>query len=194
MLPAIRLRACETTERLIAAFEDGNHRYVFGEGSDRDAAVLDLSRLASGALRESCRPRAQHDSLVVIGSVLLVDAPEPHDAGGAVEPLRSRLLVGAGRPAVAVGLLAGAFLFPGGGTVADLLGMAGVATVALVCPPVREALQRAKELFGPVPPGGGQAEPVGDGLNPTASPSPMACPHCAGSSAGCREPRTTLGR
>ncbi|WP_411576308.1 hypothetical protein [Streptomyces mutabilis] len=148
MPPAVRLRTREATERLIAAFEDGNHRYLFGEGPDRDTAVRDLSRLVSGVLRQSCRPRAQRDSLVVIDSVLLVGAPEPSEADGAVEPLRSRLLEAAGRLVVAVGLLAGAFLFPGGGAAADLLGIAGVAIVALVCPPVREALQRAKEFFG----------------------------------------------
>ncbi|WP_371100018.1 hypothetical protein [Streptomyces sp. PU_AKi4] len=194
MPPAIRSRARETTERLIASLEDGNHRYLFGEGPDRDTAVLDLSRLVSGALRESCRPRARRDSLVVIDSVLLVDAPEPSDAGGTVEPLRNRLLAGAGRLAVAVGLLAGAFLFPGGGAVADLLGIAGVATVALVCPPVREALQRAKEFFGTTPLNDGQAEAVVGRLNSTASPSSAACPHCAGSSAGCQGPRATPGR
>ncbi|WP_411091104.1 hypothetical protein [Streptomyces sp. 049-1] len=182
MPPAIRFRTRQATERLVAALEDGNHRYLFGEGPDRDKAVLDLSRLVSGVLRQSCRPRAQRDSLVVIDSVLLVDTPDPSDAAGVVEPLRSRLLAGAGRLAVAVGLLAGAFLFPGGGAAADLLGIAGVATVALVCPPVREALQRAKEFFGTAPPGDGQAEAVAERLSPAASPPSVACSHCAGSS------------
>ncbi|MFE5399479.1 hypothetical protein ACFQ9U_33570 [Streptomyces sp. NPDC056568] len=194
MSPAIRLRTREATDRLIAALEDGNRRYLFGEGPDRDTAVRGLSRLVSGVLRQSCRPRAQRDSLVVIDSVLLVDAPEPSDAAGAVEPLRSRLLAAAGRLAVAVGLLAGALLFPGGGAAADLLGIAGVATVALVCPPVREALQRAKELFGTAPPGDGQADAVAERLNSTASPPSVACPHCAGSPAGGQAPRSTPGR
>ncbi|MGX1404190.1 hypothetical protein [Streptomyces sp. SAI-097] len=194
MPTAIRLRTRKSTERLIAALEDGNHRYLFGEGLDRDAAVRDLSRLVSGVLSQSCRPRAQRDSLVVIDSVLLVDAPESSEADGAVEPLRSRLLAAAGRLAVAVGLLAGAFLFPGGGAAADLLGIAGVATVALACPPVREALQRAKEFFGTAPPGDGQAEEVAESLNPTASPPSVACPHCAGSSADGQGPRPTPGR
>jgi hypothetical protein len=191
MPPAIRLRTHEATERLIAAIENGNHRYLFGEGPDRDTAVRDLSRLVSGTLRHSCRPRAQRDSLVAIDSVLLVDAPKSREPDGAVEPLRSRLLAGAGRLAVAVSLLAGAFLFPGGGAVTDLLGIAGVATVALICPPVREALQRAKELFGTAPTGDGQAEAVAERLNPTDSPPSAACPHCAGSPAGGQWPRST---
>ncbi|MEU7402100.1 hypothetical protein [Streptomyces sp. NPDC044948] len=194
MPPAIRLRTRQATERLIAALEDGNYRYLFGEGPERDTGVRDLSRLVSGVLRQSCRPRAQRDSLVVIDSVLLVDAPEPSEADGVVEPLRSRLLAAAGTLAVAVGLLAGAFLFPGGGAAADLLGIAGVATVALVCPPVREALQRAKEFFGTTPPGDGQADAVAERLNPTACPPPVACSHCAGSSAGDQGPWPRPGR
>lgn len=182
MPPASRARVRGTTERLITALADGDHRYLFGEGTDRDAAVLDVSRLVSGALRQSCRPRAQHDSLVVIDAEILVDAPEPDAAGGAVEPLRSRLLAGAGRLAVAVGLLASAFLFPGGGAAADLLGVAGVATVALVCPPVRDALQGAKGFFMSSPTDR-QTEALDEGPSRTASSLLMPCPHCAECSA-----------
>ncbi|MFC5955406.1 hypothetical protein ACFP51_13190 [Streptomyces pratens] len=63
------------------------------------------------------------------------------------EPLSNRLLAGAGRLAVTVGLIAGAFLFPGGGAVPDLLAAAGVAGLAVICPPVRDLLHRGGELL-----------------------------------------------
>ncbi|MFG2628594.1 hypothetical protein [Streptomyces sp. NPDC048473] len=106
MPPEARERVRAITERLIAALADGNQRYLFCEGADRDTAVRDLSSLVAGALRHSCRPRAQRDSLVIVDAVLLAEAPEPDPMGTATEPLRSRLLAGAGRIAVAVGLLA----------------------------------------------------------------------------------------
>jgi hypothetical protein len=179
MPPAVGARAREVTERLLAALADANQRYLFGEGAERETAVRDLSRLAAGALRHSCRPRARRDSLVIIDAVLLADTPEPDMGAAEGEPLRSRLLAGAGRLAVAAGLLAGAFLFPGGGAAADLLGVAGVATIALVCPPVRDALQRAREFFV----GGSPVErtPVAAEEEPSrpASPSPGSCPRCS---------------
>ncbi|MFF7467740.1 hypothetical protein [Streptomyces sp. NPDC008092] len=80
MPTAARERVRETAERLIATLADGNQRYLFGEGADRDAAVRDLSRLVAGALRHSCRPRARGDSLGVVDAALLTDAPEPDAA------------------------------------------------------------------------------------------------------------------
>jgi hypothetical protein len=181
MPPTVRERVRESTERLIAALADGNQRYLLGEGAERAAAARDLSRLVAGALRHSCRPRAQRDSLVVIDAALLAYAPEPDPAGTAVEPMRSRLLAGAGTVLLAGGLFAGAALFPGGGVVSDLLAAAGLASVALVCPPLREALHRARELLA-----GGLSNGVGNGRPETADlePSPGAtstatpCAHC----------------
>ncbi|MFF3735845.1 hypothetical protein [Streptomyces sp. NPDC002566] len=180
MPSAARARVREGTERLIAALAAADQRYLFGEGADREAAVRDLSRLVAGALRHSCQPRAQRDSLVVVDAVLLADAPEPDAAGGPAEPLRSRLLAGAGRLAVAAGLLAGAVLFPGGGAVPDLLAAAGLATVALVCPPLRDALHRAKELLVGGPPAGDRGPETADD-EPSAPPSASTgpCPYCA---------------
>ncbi|MFD2689435.1 hypothetical protein ACFS5L_32055 [Streptomyces phyllanthi] len=180
MPPATRARVREDTERLIAALADADQRYLLGEGADREAAVRDLSRLVAGVLRHSCRPRAQRDSLVVVDAVLLPDTPEPDAADVPAEPLRSRLLAGAGRLAVAVGLLAGAVLLPGGGAASDLLAAAGLATVALICPPLREALHRAKELLvGGAPTGDrGPETPDDESSAPTAAPT-GSCPHCA---------------
>ncbi len=181
MPPAARTRVRETTERLIGALAEANQRYLFGEGPDRDTAVRDLSRLVAGALRHSCLPRAQRDSLVIIDATLLTDAPELDAAATAAEPLRSRLLAGAGKVAVAVGLLAGAVLFPGGGAVSELLAAAGLASVALVCPPLREALHRARELLV----GGlstGDSEPAVTDEEPSRRPVPVPpapCSQCA---------------
>ncbi|WP_437027091.1 hypothetical protein [Streptomyces sp. enrichment culture] len=176
MPPAARTRVRETTERLIAALADANQRYLFGEGPDRDSAVRDLSRLVAGALRHSCRPRAQRDSLVVIDAWLLADAPEPDAASTATEPLRDRLLAGAGKVTLAAGLFAGAFFFPGGEAVSGLLVFAGLASVAPVCPPLRDALHRAKEFFGGGATTGGTASPVVDEEpNRPAPVSPTPC-------------------
>ncbi|MFI9173061.1 hypothetical protein [Streptomyces lincolnensis] len=181
MPPATREQLRQTTERLIAALADADQRYLFGEGADRDTAVRDLSLLVAGALRHSCRPRGQRDSLVVIDAALLADAPEPAAVATAAEPLRSRLLAGAGKAAVAVGLLAGAVLFPGGGAVSELLAAAGLASVALVCPPLREALHRARELLLGGPSTGGN-EPTATDEEQSRHPVPIPpapCPHCA---------------
>lgn len=168
---ASRQRVRATTERLISALAECNDRYLFCEGSDRDIAVRALSWLVADALRHSCRPRAQRDSLVIVDEALLVGVPEPDAVSMAAEPLRSRLLAGAGKTAVAVGLLTGAVLFPGGGAVADLLAAAGLASVALVCPPLREALYRARELLVGGPSAGSGAPEVADEA-PSPAPSP----------------------
>lgn len=146
MPPAARERVGASTEHLIAKLGDGNQRYLFCEGAERDIAVRDLSWLVSDALRRSCRPRTQRDGLLIADVAILAEVPEP-DAVSVVEPLRNRLLAGAGRMALAVGLLTGAALFPGGGAVSDLLAAAGLASVALICPPLREALHRARDLL-----------------------------------------------
>ncbi|QQC89034.1 hypothetical protein [Streptomyces alfalfae] len=183
MPPAARERLRQTTERLIAALVDADQRYLFGEGSDRDTAVRDLSLLVAGALRHSCRPRGQRDSLLVIDAALLVDAPAPDAAATATEPLRSRLLAGAGKVAVAVGLLAGAVLFPGGGAAAELLAAAGLASVALVCPPLRETLHRARDLLTGGPSTGDSGTAVTEEeQSRSASVPPDPCPRCAGHS------------
>ncbi|MFE7836909.1 hypothetical protein ACFU53_12890 [Streptomyces sp. NPDC057474] len=180
MPPATRARVRETTERLVGSLAHGKHPDKFGEGPDREAAVRDLSRLVAGALRRSCRPRAQRDSLVIVDSRLLADAREPDEAGAANEPLRSRLLAGAGRLAVAVGLLVGAFLFPGGGVASGLLMFAGLAIVAKGSPLLREGLNRAGELFlGGSSPDTRAPEP-GDEEPSRPLPAPPApCPNCA---------------
>ncbi|MFE3180112.1 hypothetical protein ACFXKR_04305 [Streptomyces violascens] len=178
MPAAVRARVGENTERLIAALADANQRYLFGEGTDRDTAERALSLLVAGALRHSCRPRGQRDSLVVIDAALLADAPEPDAAATAAEPFRSRLLAGAGKAAVAVGLLAGAVLFPGGGAVSGLLAAAGLASVALVCPPLREAMHRARELL-PGGPSTGDNEPKATDEEQSRPPVPVPCPQCA---------------
>lgn len=182
MPAATRERVGENTERLIAALAEANQRYLFGEGADRDTAVRDLSRLVADALRRSCRPRAQRDSLVVVDAALLAHAPQPDAAGTAAEPLRSRLLVGTGRLAVAVGLFGGAFLFRGEGGASVLLVGVGVATVALVLPPLREALLRFGGLvLGAFGGSSGGGIPETPPLEPSPpEPAPAApCPHCA---------------
>ncbi|MEW2165042.1 hypothetical protein AB0912_18925 [Streptomyces sp. NPDC007084] len=184
MPPAARARVRATTERLIAALDDANQRYLFGEGAERDTAVRDLSRLVADVLRHSCRPRAERDSLVIVDPRLLADAPESDEAEAAPEPLRSRLLAGAGTIAVAVGLLGGAVVFPGGGAVSELLAAAGLAGVALVCPPLREALHRARELVPGGPSTGGN-EPTATYEEQSRHPGPVAaapCPDRAGHS------------
>ncbi|MFJ3877329.1 hypothetical protein ACIPW5_07735 [Streptomyces sp. NPDC090077] len=183
MPPASRQRVRATTERLISALVERNERYLFCEGSDREIAVHGLSWLVTDALRHSCRPRAHRDSLVIVDEALLVGVPEPDAAGLATEPLRSRLLAGAGKIAVTVGLLTGAVLFPGGGAVADLLGAAGLASVALVCPPLREALYRARELIvGGPSVGSGAPEVADEAPSPPPPPGPSR-PQGAGLSA-----------
>ncbi|MFF3375436.1 hypothetical protein ACFYXF_21125 [Streptomyces sp. NPDC002680] len=180
MPPVTRTRVRETTERLVTVLADGNQRYLFGEGPDRAAAIRDLSRLVAGALRHSCVPPAQHDSLVIIDSRLLADTPEPGEAGVATELLRNRLLAGAGRLAVAVGLLAGAVLFPGEGVASDLLAAAGLASFALVCPPLREALNRARGLlFGGLPTDNAAIELADEEPSRPVPASSTPCPHCA---------------
>ncbi|MCZ9341741.1 hypothetical protein NGM37_28675, partial [Streptomyces sp. TRM76130] len=106
MPPAVRTRVRETTERLIAALVESNQRYLFGEGPDRDTAVRDLCRMVAGALRRSCLPRAQRDSLVVIDAALLAGAPEPDPAHTAPASFGNRLRTGAGKAASVVVLLA----------------------------------------------------------------------------------------
>ncbi|MET7731476.1 hypothetical protein ABZT02_08910 [Streptomyces sp. NPDC005402] len=179
--PVAREQLRQTTERLIGALTHADQRYLFSEGADRDTAVRHLSLLVAGALRYSCRPRGQRDSLVVIDTALLADAPEPDAAATEAEPLRSRLLAGAGKAAVAVGLLAGAVLLPGGGAVSELLAAGGLASVALVCPPLREALHRARELLvgGPSTGDNEPALPGEEHSRPPVSVPPGPCPHCA---------------
>lgn len=179
MPPATRERVRANTEQLIAALTDANQRYLFGEGADRDSALRDLSRLVASTLRHSCRARSRRDSLVVVDARLLADVPESGAADAVTEPLGSRLLAGAGRLAVAVGLLAGAFLFPGGGVVPDLLAAAGVAGLAVICPPLRDFLHRGMQYLV----GGSTTAVEGEAGEeepncPAPSPSTL-CPHCS---------------
>lgn len=179
MPPDIRERVRETTERLIAVLTDANQRYLLGEGPDPETAERDLSRLVADVLRHSCRPRAQRDSLVIVDAALLANASHPDGAGTVAEPLRSRLLAGAGRLAVAVGLFAGAFLFRGEGEASGLLVALGVATAALVLPQLREAMLRFGGLvFGGSPGGGEPATPHVE-PSPPQPASTTPCPHCA---------------
>ncbi|MGW3956274.1 hypothetical protein ACWEKM_36435 [Streptomyces sp. NPDC004752] len=180
--PDIRERVRETTERLIAALADANGRYLLGEGTDREAAIRDLSRLVADTLRHSSPRRDQRDSLVIVDEALLADTPRPDGAGTAAEPLRSRLLAGAGRLALAVGLFAGAFLFRDAGEPSVLLVGAGLATTALVFPSLREALVRFGGLalggFGGSSGGGKPETPTAEPSTPEPASTPP-CPHCA---------------
>ncbi|MEU3931564.1 hypothetical protein AB0E85_05870 [Streptomyces sp. NPDC029044] len=186
MSPAARERLRQTTERLIATLADADQRYLFGEGTDRDTAVGDLSLLVADALRHSCCPRGQRDSLVIIDATFLADAPEPDAAATAAEPLRSRLLAGAGKVAVAVGLLTGAVLFPGGGAVSVLLALAGLSVIT----PFREALYRVKEFFaGGSAPGVTDLQVAGEQLNRPTPATSMPCSHC-----GAHSPVTAVSR
>ncbi|WP_225800461.1 hypothetical protein [Streptomyces sp. NK15101] len=185
MPPEAREGARVTAERLTAALSSASQRYLFSQGADRDRAVRGMALLAAGALRQSCRPRHQHDSLVIIEGVLLAEAPEVEVVGATAEPLRARLLAGLRRMAVAVGLVVGAFLFPEGGIVPDLLGAAGLASIALVCAPLREALHRARELIV-----GGSPTSVGSPeleVGAPASPAAASCARCAGREGGSRQ-------
>ncbi|MEV5164381.1 hypothetical protein AB0K66_07140 [Streptomyces werraensis] len=74
---AVGERVRQDTERMIAALTQANEGYLFSEGPDREAAVGELARLVSGALRHSCRPRDSRDSPVVIGAHLLADVVVP---------------------------------------------------------------------------------------------------------------------
>ncbi|QCR50071.1 hypothetical protein EF919_20540 [Streptomyces sp. WAC02707] len=141
---AVRERVRQDTERLIAALTQSNVRFLLSEGADRETAVRELARLASNALRHSCRPRTSRDSLVVIGARLLADAPSPDGtAGASEEPLPNRLLRGAGWLMAAAALFTGAAVFPGGGAAADVLTLAGAFSVAAVFPALRAVLGRA---------------------------------------------------
>ncbi|MFJ8772033.1 hypothetical protein [Streptomyces microflavus] len=179
MPPAARARVRATTEHLIEALHDADQRFLFGEGTDRDAAVHDLALLAADVLRHSCASRAQRDSLVVVDPRLLADAPETEEPDATSEPLRSRLLAGAGTLAVAMGLLAGAVLLPGGGFAEDLLTAAGLASIALVCPPLRDALLRARELLV----GGSAADVRATGPTHEEAGATAPCQNCADRSA-----------
>ncbi|MFH9862548.1 hypothetical protein [Streptomyces sp. NPDC017202] len=147
MPPATRERVRAGTEQLVAALADADQRYRLGEVADRDSALRYLSRLVAGTLRHSCRARYRRDSLVIVDARLLADGPESDAAGAVAEPLGSRLPAGAGRLAVTVELIAEAFLFPGGGAVPDLLAAAGVAGLAVICPPVQGLRHRGGELL-----------------------------------------------
>ncbi|MDP9681449.1 hypothetical protein [Streptomyces griseoviridis] len=175
MPPAARTRARETTERLIGALAEADQRYLFGEGPDRDTAVRALSRLAAGALRHSCLPRAQRDSLVIIDATLLTNAPEPDVAHTAPESFGSRLRARAGKAALVVAFLAGAFLFPEGGALSVLLALAGLAVIS----PFREALYRVKDFVaGGSAAGATELQGVGEELGRPAPATFMSCSHC----------------
>lgn len=179
MPPAVRESLRETTERLVAALAEGNRRYLLSEGPDREAAVRDLSRLVSDMLRRSCRARACRDSLVIVDPRLLANAPEPEAASSLAEPLRSRVLAGAGKLAVAAGFLAGAVFLPVGGEVSGLLAAAGLAGVAAVWPPLREFLNRGGELLTGRPSNAQEPEGLhGEPSHPAPSTSRL-CSHCA---------------
>ncbi|MGW7127845.1 hypothetical protein ACWGIA_05715 [Streptomyces bobili] len=176
MSPAARERAQQSTERLIAALTDNDHRYLFGEGADRDTAARQLSRLASSALSRSCRPRAQLDALVFCDPHLLENVPAVDPAATVGEPLRNRVFGVAGRLVVAAGLFAGAAFFPDG-VASGLMVFAGLASIALVYPPLREVLALAREpLLG--------SPPVSDEPRETTYPqrpvpsTTTPCPDC----------------
>ncbi|NIY68827.1 hypothetical protein [Streptomyces malaysiensis] len=189
MPPATRDRVRATSERLIVALDDANERYLLGEGADREVALRDLARLVAGALRQSCPPRAERDSLLIIDPRLLAGGSEADEAGAATEPLRTRLLAAVGRLAVAAGLIAGAFLVPGGEAVSALLVAAGVSSVAAIWPHLREALHRGGQLVG----GSSTArEPESAAEEPSRpAPSPSTpCPRCSDRSTVTTESRT----
>ncbi|MDI3418710.1 hypothetical protein [Streptomyces luteolus] len=178
MSAGARQRAHGTTERLIAVLGDADRRYLFSEGAERDTAERDLSRLIASILAHSCPPRAQRTSLLMVDLALLPDTAESDAADSAPEPFRNWLLAGAGKLAVAVSLLAGAALFPGGGPPSALLAAAGLAGVALVYAPLRDALQRARPLLvgGPPAEHGGAEAAAEEPQTPPARP--VHCSHC----------------
>ncbi|MFJ9020584.1 hypothetical protein ACIRPU_11450 [Streptomyces sp. NPDC102259] len=174
MASEVREQARQDTERLVAALTEYHRRVLFGEGTEKEAVVRDLAHLVSSTLRYSCRPRVRLDGLVIVAPALLADTPVPEASATAGEPPRTRIARAAGRLAVAAGLLAAAALFPGAGAATELLTAAGLVSLALVCPPLREALERVRELLSREPP----ADP---GCEQPAPPPP--CPHCAARSA-----------
>lgn len=144
-------RGCEelsdTTERLIAALSDADHRYLFTERADREAAVHDLSRLVSDVMRRSCASRATRNSLVIVDRCLIADTPAPDPTETATEPLVRRLLAGVGRLVVAVGLFAGAYVLLNGAVASGLLATAGLVVLASAYRPLWDALPWIGRLF-----------------------------------------------
>lgn len=181
MSPVARERVRLVTERLIATLVDSDHRYLFGEGADRDTAARELSRLASNALSHSCRPRAQLDGPLFVDPRLLENAPEADPAATVAEPLKNRVLTVAGGLATAVSLFAGAALFSDS-VASGMMVFAGLASVALVYPPLREVLPWARDSVLGGPPANDEAG-VAEPPLPPAPPSSTTCPDCAARSA-----------
>src|SRR5690606_33471592 len=102
-------------------------------------------------------------------TLALTGRHEADEVDAVGEPLRTRLPAGVGRLAVAARLLAGVFLFPGGAVVQDLLAAAGVAALAVIWPPLREALHRGARLLA-----GGSSAPG----NPRPRTTSRAARHC----------------
>lgn len=100
------------------------------------------------------------------------------------EPLRTRVPAEVGRLAVvAARLHAGVFLFSGGGVVQDLLAAAGVAALAVIWPPLREALHRGAKLLVGGSPSAGEPEATDDEPSRPALSPTTHCAHCADRSA-----------
>ncbi|MBP5935992.1 hypothetical protein [Streptomyces acidiscabies] len=142
-----RKKLSGTTDRLIAALSDADHRYLFTEGGDREAAVQDLSRLVSDVMRRSCESRATRTSLVIVDDSLTAGTPAPDPTETVTEPLVRRLLAGVGRLVVAAGLFAGAYVLLNGGVASGLLATAGLVVLASAYRPLWDALPLVGRLF-----------------------------------------------
>ncbi|MBM7088868.1 hypothetical protein ACFTXK_01955 [Streptomyces sp. NPDC056956] len=116
-------------------------------------------------------------------TLALTGRHEADEVDAVGEPLRTRLPAGVGRLAVAARLLAGVFLFPGGAVVQDLLAAAGVAALAVIWPPLREALHRGARLLAGGSPSAGEPEATDDEPSRPALSPTTHCPHCADRSA-----------
>ncbi|MFF1465246.1 hypothetical protein [Streptomyces sp. NPDC058330] len=137
-LPSARDRLLRDSERLVVALKQGNERYLFAEGAERETAVCELARLVSNALRHSCPPRNSRNSLLVFGPHLLSDVPSQDGTSDPTEePLQNRLRRWTGWLAAAAALFTAAVVLPGGGVAADVLVLAGAFSVASVFPPLR---------------------------------------------------------
>ncbi|GHD60490.1 hypothetical protein GCM10010336_12480 [Streptomyces goshikiensis] len=183
-----RERARRETERLIAVLAQHNENCLFAEGDERARVVQELAHLVSDALRHSSHPLEQRGSVVVVSAHLLVDAPLPGVTATAAADLpRNRLMRGAGWLGTALALFLGAVVLPGGGAATDVLVVAGLLSIAIVCPPLREVLGRAMAgSSGAALPGGeprtapGAEHPLPqDSASPPSAPP---CPGCAGHS------------
>jgi hypothetical protein len=165
----------ETTGQLIEALAHSNHQYLCGDEADRVAARNRLAWLVSSVLQHSCPLRDRRNSLAIVNERLLTGVPV---ADAAAEPFRNRFPETVGKLVVAVALFVGAAVFPGGGAISELMATAGLVSIALVCPPLREALRGIGVFRSGSTSAAGTTEANEEPQNPASSP-PTACPECA---------------